>query len=89
VISIAGKKHWLWRAVDQLGAVLNILVQRHRNAKAPKRLLRKLLKKQSMAPRMMITDKIAGYAQGDRSDAGPAPRALPRLGYRLTKLRDH
>ena len=38
-ISIAGKKHWLWRAVDQHGAVLDILVQSRRNAKAAKRLL--------------------------------------------------
>ena len=46
VISIAGKRHWLWRAVDQHGVVLDILVQSRRNAKAAKRLLRKLLKKQ-------------------------------------------
>ena len=43
-IRIAGRKHWLWRAVDQHGAVLDILVQSRRNAKAAKRLLRKLLK---------------------------------------------
>jgi transposase-like protein len=57
VISIAGQKHWLWRAVDQHGIVLDILVQICRNAKAAKRLLRKLLKKQGIAPRVMITDK--------------------------------
>jgi putative transposase len=62
VISIAGKKHWLWRAVDQHGIVLDILVQSRRNAKAAKRLLRKLLKKQGNAPRVMITDKLASYA---------------------------
>lgn len=50
VISIAGQKHWLWRAVDQHGIVLDILVQSSRNAKAAKRLLRKLLKKQGIAP---------------------------------------
>ena len=42
VIKIAGRKHWLWRAVDQHGVVLDILVQSRRNAKAAKRLLRKL-----------------------------------------------
>ena len=42
-INIAGRKHWLWRAVDQHGIVLDILLQSHRNAKAAKRLLRKLL----------------------------------------------
>ena len=58
VITIAGKKHWLWRAVDQAGFVLDVLVQRRRDKKAAKRLLRKLLKKQGRAPRVLITDKL-------------------------------
>ena len=66
VISIAGRKHWLWRAVDQHGVVLDILVQSRRNAKAAKRLLRKLLKKQGVAPRVMITDKLASYGAAKR-----------------------
>ena len=66
MISIAGQKHWLWRAVDQHGIVLDILVQSRRNAKAAKRLLRKLLKKQGRAPRVMITDKLASYAVAKR-----------------------
>ena len=70
VISIGGQKHWLWRAVDQHGAVLDILVQSRRNAKAAKRLLRKLLKKQGVAPRVMITDKLASYASQVRDPAG-------------------
>jgi putative transposase len=65
-ISIAGKRYWLWRAVDQHGAVLDILVQSRRSAKAAKRLLRKLLKKQGMAPRVMITDKLASYGAAKR-----------------------
>jgi putative transposase len=65
-ISIAGKKHWLWRAVDQHGVVLDILVQSRRNAKAATRLLRKLLRKQGMVPRVMITDKLASYAAAKR-----------------------
>src|ERR671920_784070 len=56
-ITIAGKKHWLWRAVDQDGFVLDVLVQRRRDRRAAKRLLRKLLKKNAMAPRVMVTDK--------------------------------
>jgi putative transposase len=66
VISIAGKKHWLWRAVDQHGTVLDILVQSRRNAKAAKRLLRKLLKRQCRSPRVMITDKLASYGAAKR-----------------------
>jgi putative transposase len=58
---IGGKKHWLWRAVEQDGVVLDVLVQSRRDKKAAKRLLRKLLKKQCRAPRVMITDKLASY----------------------------
>jgi putative transposase len=61
VIKIAGKTHWLWRAVDQHFIVLDVLVQSRRDAKAAKRLLRKLLKRQGRAPRVMITDKLASY----------------------------
>src|SRR3954469_20652344 len=60
-ITSAGEKHWLWRAVDQDGFVLDVLVQSRRDKKAAKRLLRKLLKKQRRAPRVMITDKLASY----------------------------
>jgi putative transposase len=49
-ISITGKKHWLWRAVDQDGFVLDVLVQSRRDKKAAKRLFRKLLKKQGRTP---------------------------------------
>ena len=58
VITIAGKKNWLWRAVDQDGYVLDEVVQARRNTKAAKRLLKRLLKKQGSPPRRMITDKL-------------------------------
>src|SRR3954471_1741825 len=60
-LMIAGQKHWLWRAVDQDGVVLDVLVQRRRDKKAAKRLLRKLLKRQARVPRVMITDKLPSY----------------------------
>jgi len=65
---IAGVQHWLWRAVDQTGIVLDVLVQRRRDKQATKRLLRKLklLKKQMRAPRVMITDKLASYGAAKR-----------------------
>ena len=66
VIKIAGVKHWLWRAVDQAGIVLDALVQSRRDKWAAKRLLRKLLKKQGRVPRVMITDKLASYAAAKR-----------------------
>ena len=58
VITIAGKRHWLWRAVDQDGYVLDEIVQARRNTKAAKPLLMRLLKKQGCPPRRMITDKL-------------------------------
>src|SRR4051794_22946037 len=60
-LMIGGQKHWLWRAVDQDGVVLDVLVQSRRDKQAAKRLLRKLLKKQCRTPRVMITDKLASY----------------------------
>src|SRR5829696_1455155 len=65
-IKIAGKKHWLWRAVDQTGMVLDVLVQSRRDKRAAKRLLRKLLKRQTRVPRVMITDKLASYSAAKR-----------------------
>ena len=66
VITIAGEKHWLGRAVDQEGFVLDVLVQSRRDKTAAKRLLRKLLKKQGRAPRVLITDKLRSYAAAKR-----------------------
>ncbi len=66
VVSIGGKKHWLWRAVDQDGFVLEVLVQSRRNAKAAKRLMRRLLKGQGRAPRVMVTDKLRSYDAAKR-----------------------
>ena len=66
VITNSGVKHWLWRAVDQTGTVLDILVQSRRDTQAAKRLLRKLLKRQCRPPRVMITDKLASYGSAKR-----------------------
>jgi putative transposase len=69
VITIRGKKHWLWRAVDQQGFVLDVLVQNRRDRTAAQRLMRKLLKKSAKAPRVMITDKLKSYGAA-RKDMG-------------------
>src|ERR1700712_663210 len=61
-LMIGGQKHWLWRAVDQEGVVLDVLVQRRRDKQAAKRLLRQLLKRQMRPPRVMVTDKLASYS---------------------------
>ena len=79
VITIAGKKHWLWRAVDQDGFVLDILVQNHRDRGAARRLMRKLLMKSTKAPRVMITDKLKSYGRGAQGH-GPSFRTSPTQG---------
>ena len=58
VLAIGGKRHYLWRAVDKDGFVLDVLVQSRRDAKAAMRLLRKLLKRQGVEPRVLVTDKL-------------------------------
>jgi putative transposase len=62
VIKIQHKQHYLWRAVDQDGEVLDILVQSRRNKKAAKRLFRKLLKAYCYVPRSITTDQLRRYA---------------------------
>jgi len=66
VLTIRGQKHYLWRAVDQDGNVLDILVQSYRNKKAAKRFFRKLLKGLQYVPRVIITDKLRSYGAAKR-----------------------
>jgi transposase-like protein len=66
VVRIAGKRMYLWRAVDHEGEVLDVLVQRRRDTKAALRLMRKLLKKQGFAPKLLVTDKLGSYGSAFR-----------------------
>jgi putative transposase len=66
VVTISGRKHWLWRAVDQDGYVLDEIIQIRRNTKAAKRLLRRLMKKQGCLPKRIVTDKLRSYAAARR-----------------------
>jgi putative transposase len=78
VFTIAGKNHWLWRAVDQEGYVLDEIIQNRRNTKAAKRLLTRLLKKQGIAPKRMITDKLRSYGAAKR-------QVMPNVEHRMHK----
>jgi putative transposase len=64
--TINGGRHSLWRAVDQDGHVLDILVQRHRHKAAAKTFFRKLLKGCQYAPRVIVTDRLKSYAAATR-----------------------
>jgi putative transposase len=57
-IRIRGVQHYLWRAVDQNGVVLDILVQARRDANAAKRFFKRLLKGLQYVPRVIVTDKL-------------------------------
>src|SRR5918997_1272790 len=61
-LTINKARHYLWRAVDQDGHVLGILVQRRRNTVAAKKFFRKLLKGLTYVPRVMVTDQLKSYA---------------------------
>jgi putative transposase len=65
-LTINGKRHYLWRAVDQDDNVLDILVQSRRNQKAAKKFFRKLLKGLQDVPRVVITDKLRSYGAAKR-----------------------
>ncbi len=74
-LTIRGQRHYLWRAVDQEGNILDILVQRRRDKQAAKTFFRKLLKGCQYIPRVIITDRLASYGAAKRE-------MLPGVGHR-------
>jgi transposase-like protein len=66
VLRIAGKRMYLWRAVDHEAEVLDMPVQRLRDIRAALRLMRKVLKKQGSTPKLLVTDKLRSYASACR-----------------------
>ena len=78
VVRINGRKCWLWRAVDQDGYILDEILQTRRNTKAARRLLTRLLKKQGMAPKRMVTDKLRSYGAAKR-------QVMPHVEHRSHK----
>jgi len=78
VVCVDGKKCWLWRAVDQEGYILDEIVQTRRNTKAARRLLIRLLKKQGIGPKRMITDKLRSYGAARR-------QVMPHVAHRSHK----
>ncbi len=65
-ITIAGKRYWLWRAVDDEGEVLDILVQSRRDTRAAAKLMRKLIRKLGFAPELLVTDRLGSYGAAKR-----------------------
>jgi len=77
-IRIQGVQHYPWRAVDQDGFVLDILVQQRRDAKAAKRFFRRLLKGLDYVPRVIVTDKLRSYSVALR-------QLLPKVEHRQSR----
>ena len=75
-VRIGGRKMWLWRAVDDEGGVLNVVVQKRRNKHAALKLLRKLLQNQGIHPEAITTDKLPSYGAAVR-DLGLASAHRP------------
>jgi putative transposase len=77
-LKIRGKRHWLWRAVDKYGVVLDILVQQRRDQHAAETFLWRVLGATGSEPRVVITDKLASYRPALR-------RVLPNSEHRRHK----
>jgi putative transposase len=77
-LTINGQRQYLWRAVDQDGNVLDILVTSRRDAKAATRFFRKLLTGLEYVPRVLITDKLGSYGVAHR-------RLTPGVEHRRSK----
>ncbi len=65
-VKIQGKQHYLWRAIDQDGEVVDVFLQARRDGKAATRFFKRLLKAHGGAPRKMVTDKLGSYGVAHR-----------------------
>jgi putative transposase len=77
-VRINGGQLYLWRAVDQDGDVIDILVQPHRDQPAAERFFRRLLRSQGAEPRRIITDKLRSYSAAMRTIFGNVPHCVER-----------
>jgi putative transposase len=65
-VKISGKQHYLWRAVDQDGEVVDVFLRVKRDGAAAKRFLKRLMRNQGGEPRKIVTDKLRSYGVADR-----------------------
>jgi putative transposase len=78
-VKIQGQRQFLWRAVDQDGDVIDILVQSRRDGRAAKRFFRKLLKTQGQGPSRLVTDQLGSYRVAHRETMPSVPHDTNRL----------
>jgi|TARA_B110001454_G_scaffold105436_1_gene99231 putative transposase len=94
-IKIQGKQHYLWRAVDQDGEVVDVFLQKRRDAKAAKRFFKRMLKKHKREPRKIVTDKLRSYGVAHRElipdsihDTSKCANNRAELSHQPTRVRE-
>src|SRR5215469_5228738 len=94
-VRINGRQQYLWRAVDQDGDVIDILLQSHRDQRAAERFLRRLLRGQGKQPFRIITDKLKSYAAASRTilpgvthDTQPYANNRAEISHQPTRMRE-
>ncbi len=94
-VGIHGKQHYLWRAVDQDGEVVDVFLQAHRDGKAAKRFFRRLLNRHRDEPRNIVTDKLRSYGGARRElipetihDTSQYANTRTELSHQPTRVRE-
>jgi len=85
-VVIRGERHYLWRAVDQDGDTIDILVQKWRNKRAAKCFFRKLLKGQCASPKRIVTDKLKSYSAAHRELMPAVPHCTDQYANNRAEL---
>ena len=94
-VNIRGERHYLWRAVDQDGEVVDVLLQKRRDGKAAKHFFKRLLKTHGNEPRKIVTDKLRSYGVAHRAlmpdsihDASQYANNRAELSHQPTRVRE-
>jgi putative transposase len=94
-VVVRGQAMWLWRAVDEHGMVLDILLQEHRDTNAAKRFFEKLLEHHRFVPKKIVTDQLASYKSAFKALSALENvkhvfvKSAARLNYRLEREHEH
>jgi len=95
-VKIRGVQHYMWRAVDQDGEVVDVFLQKRRDGKAAKRFFRRLLKKYHDEPRIIVTDKLGSYRVAHREvfpdavhNTSQYANNRAELSHEPTRVREH
>jgi len=94
-VKIGGKQHYLWRAVDQDGEVIDVFLQKRRDGAAAKRFFKRILEKHRREPRKITTDKLKSYGVAHRKlipntihDTSQYANNRAELSHQLTRIRE-